>query len=53
MTIAPGQRLPDATFKIMTADGAVNMTTDDIFSGKKVVLFVELLDADLYGFRVH
>ena len=39
MTIAPGQRLPDATFKIMTADGAVNMTTDDIFSGKKVVLF--------------
>lgn len=39
MTIAPGQRLPEATFKTMTADGAANMTTDAVFAGKKVVLF--------------
>ncbi len=39
MTIAVGEKLPAATFKTMTADGAKDMTTADIFSGKKVVLF--------------
>lgn len=39
MTIAVGQKLPDATFKTMTADGAKNLTTADVFAGKKVVLF--------------
>ncbi|MGN6585425.1 MAG: peroxiredoxin [Rhizobiaceae bacterium] len=39
MTIAVGDKLPDATLKTMTADGAKNMTTAEIFAGKKVVLF--------------
>lgn len=39
MTIAVGDKLPAATFKTMTADGAKDLTTADIFSGKKVVLF--------------
>jgi glutaredoxin/glutathione-dependent peroxiredoxin len=39
MTIAVGEKLPDATFKTMTADGAKELTTADIFAGKKVVLF--------------
>jgi peroxiredoxin len=39
MTIAVGEKLPDATFKTMTADGAKDLTTADIFADKKVVLF--------------
>ncbi len=39
MTIAVGQKLPEATLKMLTADGAKNVTTDEFFSGKKVVLF--------------
>ncbi|WP_378943872.1 peroxiredoxin [Mesorhizobium sp. ANAO-SY3R2] len=39
MTIAIGEKLPQATFKTMTADGAKNLTTDEIFAGKKIVLF--------------
>src|SRR5258707_13773411 len=39
MTIAIGDKLPDATFKTMTPDGAKDMTTSEIFAGKKVVLF--------------
>ena len=39
MTISVGDKLPEATFKTMTADGAKDMTTADIFAGKKVVLF--------------
>jgi peroxiredoxin len=39
MTISVGDRLPDATLKTMTADGARDLTTKDIFAGKKVVLF--------------
>jgi glutaredoxin/glutathione-dependent peroxiredoxin len=39
MTISIGEKLPQATFKTMTADGAKNITTDEIFAGKKVVLF--------------
>ena len=39
MTIAVGDKLPDATFKEMTADGAKVITSAEIFAGKKVVLF--------------
>ena len=37
--IKVGDRLPNATFTTMTADGPKPQTTDDIFKGKKVVLF--------------
>lgn len=39
MTIAVGDRLPDATFKVMTADGAKEKTAAEVFDGRKVVLF--------------
>ena len=39
MTIAVGEKLPEATFKTMTPDGAKNVTIAEIFGGKKVVLF--------------
>lgn len=39
MTISVGDKLPEATFKTMTADGAKPLTTAEVFSGKKVVLF--------------
>ena len=39
MAIKVGDRLPNTTFTTMTADGPKPQTTDDIFKGKKVVLF--------------
>jgi glutaredoxin/glutathione-dependent peroxiredoxin len=39
MTIKPGDRLPEAAFRIMSPDGPVVRTTDDMFKGKRVVLF--------------
>lgn len=39
MTIKVGDRLPSTTFTVMTADGPKPMTTDEVFKGKKVVLF--------------
>jgi glutaredoxin/glutathione-dependent peroxiredoxin len=39
MTIAVGDSLPQATFRVMTADGPAAKTTDDVFKGRKVVLF--------------
>jgi glutaredoxin/glutathione-dependent peroxiredoxin len=39
MAIKVGDRLPNTTFMTMTADGPKPQTTDDIFKGKKVVLF--------------
>jgi peroxiredoxin len=39
MTIKVGDKLPQATFRLMTADGPAPKTTDDLFKGKKVVLF--------------
>ncbi|HBF29241.1 peroxiredoxin [Rhizobium sp.] len=39
MTIAIGETLPSATFKEKTADGPVDITTDALFKGKKVVVF--------------
>lgn len=38
MTIQVGERLPQVTFRIMTADGPVAKTTDDLFKGRKVAL---------------
>ncbi|MGO4704735.1 peroxiredoxin [Microvirga sp. 2MCAF38] len=38
MTIQVGEQLPQVTFRIMTAEGPVAKTTDDIFKGRKVVL---------------
>lgn len=39
MTIKVGDKLPAATFKVKTADGVKEVTTDEVFAGKKVVLF--------------
>lgn len=39
MAIKEGDTLPAATLAHMTADGPQELTTDAIFSGKKVVLF--------------
>ncbi len=39
MTISVGQKLPEATFTIMTEDGPTPMTTQELTAGKKVVLF--------------
>jgi peroxiredoxin len=38
MAIQVGDHLPQATFRVMTADGPTAKTTDDIFKGRKVVL---------------
>jgi peroxiredoxin len=39
MPIKVGDKLPNATFRVITADGPKPLTTDDVFKGKKVVLF--------------
>jgi glutaredoxin/glutathione-dependent peroxiredoxin len=39
MTIKVGDRLPDATFTTMSAEGPKPMTTSEVFGGKKVALF--------------
>ena len=39
MAIQVGEKLPKATLKVMTKEGPQDRTTDEIFSGKKVVLF--------------
>jgi peroxiredoxin len=39
MTIAKGDSLPEATFRILGPEGIGTLTTDQIFNGKKVVLF--------------
>ena len=39
MTIKVGDRLPEAKFRVMTAEGPGWKTTDEVFKGKKVVLF--------------
>ena len=39
MTIAIGDKLPQATFKEKTVDGPAEISTEDLFAGKKVVLF--------------
>ena len=39
MPIKVGDKLPSATFRVITADGPKPLSTDDVFKGKKVVLF--------------
>lgn len=39
MAIQVGDKIPAATFKVMTADGPQDMTSDEVFAGKKVVFF--------------
>jgi len=39
MTIKVGDKIPSATLTTMTAEGPKPISTDDLFKGKKVVLF--------------
>jgi peroxiredoxin len=39
MAIKAGDKMPDGKFKIMTASGPGEITTDELFKGKTVVLF--------------
>ncbi len=39
MTIQAGDKIPACTMKTMGENGPTDITTDEIFSGKKVVLF--------------
>ena len=39
MTIQVGDNIPEATMKIMGEKGPQDITTSDIFAGKKVVMF--------------
>ena len=39
MAIKVGDRLPEAKFRVMTAEGPGWKSTDEVFKGKKVVLF--------------
>ena len=39
MTIKIGDRIPSVSLSMMTADGPKDITTDEVFTDKKVVLF--------------
>jgi glutaredoxin/glutathione-dependent peroxiredoxin len=39
MAIKVGDHVPSGTFTVMTGDGPKPLSTDDLFKGKKVVLF--------------
>jgi glutaredoxin/glutathione-dependent peroxiredoxin len=39
MAIKAGERMPEGKFKRMTKDGPKDLTTDELFKGKRVVLF--------------
>jgi peroxiredoxin len=39
MTIQVGDRIPSASFRIKTDEGIKALSTDEVFGGKKVVLF--------------
>jgi len=39
MTLKVGEKLPSIALKTMTDDGPKNVTTDEIFAGKKAILF--------------
>ena len=39
MTITVGDRIPEATLTVMGADGPAPITTEELFSGKKVAVF--------------
>jgi peroxiredoxin len=39
MTISVGDKMPEATFNVMTAEGPGQMTTAELFDGRKVAIF--------------
>jgi glutaredoxin/glutathione-dependent peroxiredoxin len=39
MSIGIGDRLPEATFRVLGSEGIEKLSTSDVFAGKKVVLF--------------
>ena len=39
MSIKVGDRIPEAKFRVMSESGPAWKTTDEVFKGKKVVLF--------------
>ena len=39
MTISIGEKIPSLSLRTMTEEGPISITTEEIFSGKKVVLF--------------
>lgn len=39
MTISVGERLPETTLKLVTPEGAKEVTTSEYFGGRKIVLF--------------
>lgn len=39
MSVSTGDKIPAATLKTMGSEGPENITTEEIFAGKKVVLF--------------
>ena len=39
MTIQVGDKIPSATFRVLTAEGPKEVSSDELFSGKKVALF--------------
>ncbi len=39
MTIQVGDKVPSVTLKVMGPQGPTDITTDEVFSGKKVVMF--------------
>ena len=39
MTIRVGDKIPDSNLSMMTADGPTTLSTEEVFSGKRVVLF--------------
>ena len=39
MSINPGDKMPSGSFKVITAEGPRDLSTDELFSGKTVVLF--------------
>jgi glutaredoxin/glutathione-dependent peroxiredoxin len=39
MTIAPGDKLPEAAFFVMTEEGPQKRATSEVFGGRRIVLF--------------
>ena len=39
MTIKAGDRMPQGKFKVATADGPKDLTTEDLFKGRNVLFF--------------
>ena len=39
MSVEVGDRVPEATFKLLSSEGMQNVSTSELFDGKKVVVF--------------